>query len=70
MYLFPAIFGLPDGVTAIKISFVMVAVWWLVFSYPLAKNVPEPHVEVSPHNVETDIAKYRHFEKNFAIFAA
>lgn len=42
MYLFPASFGIADGVTAIKISFVMVAVWWLVFSLPLAKNVTEP----------------------------
>lgn len=44
MYLFPASFGIPDGVTAIKISFVMVALWWLVFSFPLAKNVSEPEV--------------------------
>ncbi|WP_415062125.1 MFS transporter [Bdellovibrio sp.] len=51
MYLFPATFGISDGVTAIKISFVMVAVWWLVFSLPLAKNVPEPPVEASPHNI-------------------
>lgn len=51
MYLFPATFGISDGVTAVKISFVMVAVWWLVFSLPLAKNVPEPHVQVSSHNV-------------------
>ncbi|WP_374079267.1 MFS transporter [Bdellovibrio bacteriovorus] len=51
MYLFPASFGLPDGVVAIKISFVMVAVWWTVFSLPLAKNVPEPHVEANSHNI-------------------
>lgn len=42
MYLFPASFGIADGVTAIKISFVMVALWWLIFSLPLAKNVREP----------------------------
>ena len=43
MYLFPAAFGLRDGVQAVQLSFMSVAVWWLVFSYPLAKNVPEPH---------------------------
>ncbi|MEN0060432.1 MAG: MFS transporter [Bdellovibrio sp.] len=51
MYLKPDLFGLADGVTAIKISFVMVAVWWLVFSFPLAKNVPEPVVETSSENI-------------------
>lgn len=51
MYLFPATFGLPDGVTAIKLSFVSVAIWWLVFSYPLAKNVPEPEVPPSAHGI-------------------
>lgn len=51
MYLFPASFGLPDGVTAVRYSFYMVAVWWFLFSLPLAKNVHEPYVEVSPHGV-------------------
>ncbi|WP_373999326.1 MFS transporter [Bdellovibrio bacteriovorus] len=50
MYLFPATFGISDGVEAVKISFVTVAIWWLVFSIPLAKNVPEPHIQVSTHN--------------------
>lgn len=51
MYLFPTNFGIPDGVTAIKISFVMVAVWWLVFSLPLAVNVKEPEVLPSGHKL-------------------
>ncbi len=38
----PATFGLPDTVAAIKLSFVSVAVWWLVFSLPLLRRVPEP----------------------------
>lgn len=50
MYLFPASFGLPDGVTAIKLSFVMVSVWWLVFTLPLAKNVSEPAAMTLPSN--------------------
>lgn len=51
MYLFPASFGLSDGVTAVKYSFIMVAIWWFLFSLPLAKNVPEPEVEASPHHI-------------------
>ena len=32
----PATFGLTGTVAAIKLSFVSVAVWWLVFSIPVA----------------------------------
>lgn len=38
----PASWGLPSTVAAIKLSFVSVAVWWLVFSLPLLRVVPEP----------------------------
>ena len=38
----PHTFGLPDSVAAIKLSFVSVAVWWLLFSIPLFRRVPEP----------------------------
>jgi UMF1 family MFS transporter len=40
--LFPTAFGLPDTVAAIKLSFVSVGVWWLLFSLPLLRGVPEP----------------------------
>jgi UMF1 family MFS transporter len=40
----PQTFGLPDTVAAIKLSFVSVAVWWLLFSLPLFRRVPEPAV--------------------------
>ena len=42
MYLKPEIFGIPDGATAIKLSFLSVAVWWAVFTIPLFLFVPEP----------------------------
>jgi UMF1 family MFS transporter len=45
----PATFGLPDATTAIKLSFVSVGLWWLVFSIPLLKQVPEP-----PRILESD----------------
>jgi len=38
----PGTFGLPDTVAAIKLSFISVAFWWLIFSIPLLRRVPEP----------------------------
>jgi len=45
----PAAFGLPNGVRAIQLSFLSVAAWWLVFSIPLFRRVPEP-----PRRLESD----------------
>ena len=42
----PATFGFADAASATKAAFVSVAVWWLVFSIPLFRNVPEPPVEL------------------------
>ena len=39
MYLFPNYFGLIDGSSAILWSFITVAVWWAVFSIPIASTV-------------------------------
>jgi len=38
----PTTFGIPDTVAGIKLSFVSVGIWWLVFSVPLFRRVPEP----------------------------
>ena len=38
----PALFGIPDTREAMRISFVATAVWWVVFSIPLFRTVPEP----------------------------
>jgi UMF1 family MFS transporter len=45
----PQTFGMPDTLTATKASFISVAVWWLVFSFPLLRRVPEP-----PRIIDTD----------------
>lgn len=37
----PEWFGLPDIAAAIRVSFLMVAIWWAVFLLPLALNVRE-----------------------------
>lgn len=38
----PAMFGIPDAGTAVRLAFVSVAVWWLLFSIPLFRYVAEP----------------------------
>jgi UMF1 family MFS transporter len=45
----PHLFGIADAPTAMRLSFVSVAVWWLVFSIPLFRTVPEP-----PRRLEAD----------------
>ena len=44
MFQKPELFGIPDGATAIKYSFLTVAVWWAVFSIPIALWVKEPKI--------------------------
>jgi UMF1 family MFS transporter len=41
MTLYPAFFGLDGPGEAVRVSFVTVSVWWLVFSIPLARYVRE-----------------------------
>jgi UMF1 family MFS transporter len=38
----PTTFGLADTVSATKLAFVSVGIWWLVFTIPLLRWVPEP----------------------------
>jgi UMF1 family MFS transporter len=45
----PAMFGIPDAGIATRLSLASVAVWWLVFSIPLFRRVPEP-----PRRIERD----------------
>jgi UMF1 family MFS transporter len=40
----PASFGLPDTITAVRLTFLSVAVWWAVFTLPLLTRVTEPRV--------------------------
>ncbi|MBN1402119.1 MAG: MFS transporter [Anaerolineae bacterium] len=41
-YMQPGWFGFADGDAAVRASFLSVAVWWLIFSLPLFRRVPEP----------------------------
>ena len=66
----PQTFGFESSVSAIRASFVAVAVWWAVFSLPLFKKVPEPPSERAPISIVAafsrlgrtlqEIRKYRH----------
>ena len=38
----PALFGIPDAGVGTRLSLASVGVWWLVFSIPLFRRVPEP----------------------------
>jgi MFS transporter, UMF1 family len=40
----PALFGIPDAGTATRLALASVAVWWVLFSIPLFRRVPEPRV--------------------------
>ncbi len=42
MTLQPGLFGLADAGEAVRLSFFMVALWWLLFTLPLARWVTEP----------------------------
>lgn len=50
MYQMPGLFGLQSGIEGVQYSFLSVALWWMLFSIPLALNVPEPQTgqEKSP----------------------
>jgi UMF1 family MFS transporter len=45
----PRAFGLPDAGAATRVAFVSVAAWWVGFSIPLFRDVPEP--EAGSHGV-------------------
>ena len=40
----PELFGIPDAGTGTRLALSSVAVWWVVFSIPLFRRVPEPAV--------------------------
>ena len=46
MILSPATFGLRDAGQASRLSFLSVAAWWMLFSVPIFRSVPEPAIPV------------------------
>lgn len=45
LYLKPEVFGLENAGVAIRVGFVLTAVWWLAFSLPVLRRVSEPPAE-------------------------
>lgn len=45
----PDLFGIPAGTLPVRLSFLSVSAWWLLFSIPLFRRVPEP-----PRAIERD----------------
>jgi MFS transporter, UMF1 family len=50
----PSWFGIPDTGTAVRLSLASVGVWWLVFSIPLFRQVPEPRRRIEADESMTD----------------
>jgi UMF1 family MFS transporter len=44
----PEWFGLPEGTLPTRLAFLSVAVWWLIFTIPLMRRVPEPPCRLEP----------------------
>ncbi len=44
----PRAFGLADGGVAVRVGFLLVALWWLAFSFPVLLRVPEPPKRLEP----------------------
>ena len=59
MTLAPSFFGLADAAEAVRLSFVSVAVWWLVFSIPLFAFVREGPASTAADAVARGASKLR-----------
>lgn len=66
MYLKPELFGIADGPTAIRLAFVMVAVWWAVFSIPIFVFVKEPYEEHALPMGKAVVAGWRQLRNTLA----
>lgn len=45
---FPGLFGIPEGTLPARLTFLATALWWLLFTLPLLRVVPEPRPRVAP----------------------
>ena len=61
----PGWLGLPDAGTAVRLSFVSVAVWWAAFTIPLLRRVPEPPAAPAPAEGNVVAAAFRRLGRTF-----
>jgi UMF1 family MFS transporter len=66
MTLQPAWFGLTDAGTAVRLSFLSVAVWWAVFSLPLIFWVKEPRTDHRVSGLAMVSGGFSQLKKTFA----
>ncbi|HEC14033.1 MAG TPA: MFS transporter, partial [Acidiferrobacteraceae bacterium] len=60
------VFGIANGVTAVRIAFLLVAIWWAVFSIPLFLWVEEPHVHQPVSSITAITNGFRQLCQTFA----
>jgi len=61
----PSLIGLNSTTSATKLAFVITAVWWLVFSIPIMKNVKQTYyVEKTKTPIEDSFKRITQFLKN------
>lgn len=65
MYLSPTTFGLADSNEAVRVAFVLVAIWWLLFTIPVLLYVDEEPGDGEPF-LTTVKAGYRQLAATFA----
>ncbi|MEI7440873.1 MAG: MFS transporter [bacterium] len=68
MYQNPTLFGLSDGVSAIKASFVTVGVWWLLFSSPILSFVKEKDLGIKSSKNSAQEAPHVFIQSIFNVF--
>ncbi len=64
-YIKPDWFGFPNGNVAVRASFLSVAIWWIVFSIPLFRRVPEPPPSLEDRTINPVRAGFRRLKRTF-----
>ncbi|WP_025770540.1 MFS transporter [Thioalkalivibrio sp. HK1] len=62
----PEFFGFSDSVEAVRFSFLLVGIWWLLFSLPLFRHVPEPPRNLRSGLIESDPPKAKAGKKKYS----
>ena len=65
MTLKPHLFGLRDSTQAVQVSFILVSIWWAIFSIPLIIFVKEPKNENSLSTLKTIKGGYQQLKDTF-----
>lgn len=60
----PEFFGFADDTEAVRFSFVLTGIWWLLFSLPLFRHVPEPPRNPRGSFIEAGLLKAKRIGKS------